>query len=292
MVKVQIDSHHVIGQTHISTCNPCQDYTHHETVDMGAGKQFVVAALSDGCSGSFGVPELGATLMCVMACREVKNAFILGKELSYIFSQEFWRNFIQDLKMSRLVASDDLDATLLVVATDGEELYYIQIGDGAVYGEYAKEYMLYNIEFKGNAPSYPSYLADVYRGELYQDSKPHLLKTINRVDLERGPVYTQTEKEEVDLGKNIFSNSYRLDLSNNRILSFSLFSDGITQMRKIDSTSGLETDVTTLDAVRLMQPNSGQGRFVGRRVLKVQRGGLYKFMDDYSQITLRFTYED
>lgn len=156
------DCYFAMGKSHIV----CQDYAF---AGVNAnGNQ--VAVVSDGCSSSPDT-DFGARYL-------VRSSVICGANLKDIYDLEMYSNLIlrnsiwyaSQFGVGLQLSPSNLDATLLYVEADDEEVKVVVSGDGVVFAKNKLHGTLeiWVISYPSGAPLYPNYLLDNERMERYK----------------------------------------------------------------------------------------------------------------------------
>lgn len=165
-MKFSTDHIFHIGQQHLRSGMPCQDYALSESHSMSAH-----AIVSDGCS-SGGRTEVGAKIVALAAASAMYDH-------AWSQSGEYARAVYE--KMIAVEDTLDLDAndmlaTLVVARADGIGRARVTFyGDGAAAFVYTDGSMeLTRLEWRNNTPLYLAYRRDKYDGFVYAHGGEHV----------------------------------------------------------------------------------------------------------------------
>jgi hypothetical protein len=142
---MRADSYFSIGEQHIRSGKPCQDYALSKVVGGRA-----IAIVSDGCS-SGGLVDVGARLIAHSAS---EGYFDLAGEGSIV---EWVELDIQQLQYRLGLAVPDFLATLVYATIDPSGAQVMFYGDGAAVIRCTELTLIVLVRYKGNAPYYPAY---------------------------------------------------------------------------------------------------------------------------------------
>ncbi len=208
------------------------------------------AAVSDGCSGATGRSDLGARVM-VLAVQALIEQY--GPEV--INSGGFKKMFYAAcVPWYALMKTDDMFATLAVVAGDCNAVYATVMGDGAVLFKYADGRVgLIEVSYPENAPDYPIYHIAPELHERWKTAYPAPKQLVRIVYSAAGELI---EKSALD------GDVWRFFPAVEKIVCVAVASDGIGSRRE---KSSIETVREILDF------KSTSGAFLQRRLGSVAR---------------------
>lgn len=278
-----------IGEQHVRTGKPCQDYTLSGTV----GDTLAYAIVSDGCS-SGGLTDIGARLMVLATKRallEVLSQGIIPEDKAAILAVNHARDtYLQQYQTELGLDITDMLATCLwAVATKDLVLAHVT-GDGVVAIQYDHDLVLHSFNWDKNTPYYPAYAWDdsCERFKAVHAKNETPLTHVEEYTLPAGQGgepdgFYSAYSVEVGMSGFIIARGHSkpYDFPGN-IQSVALFSDGVTQVDKLSIPETVR---------QLMAFKSTSGQFATRRmnrfltdVKKTGRGPL----DDiaYTVITL------
>ena len=159
------DAHFRMGSSHEAEGTPCQDYA---LADMNGTSPFAI--VSDGCSTS-GRTDIGARLLTLSARLSLRDAFLEGSTdlMSELRVGVLAR--VSRIRAELDLAVEDLDATLGVMTTmaDGGVTAML-MGDGVVAVRTGGGIEAVVLDWAGNMPGYPMYLADPRRLNAFIDA--------------------------------------------------------------------------------------------------------------------------
>jgi hypothetical protein len=257
------DAHFVIGQAHVNGGKPCQDYATSGELPDGA---YVV--VSDGCS-SGGMTDVGARILALGTAAALRQPW----------SQDVARStrltpgelgIQQQAVMAGAGAmlgtrGEDLLATCVyAVASPGDIFAFVQ-GDGVVAWRIADGTLFMSrFDWDENAPCYPAYARDDYRGFLEfhgGDSSAERLTSATWFRRPGGEFELHSEYRH-SLASGMRGIYWPLDAFAG-ISQLAVFTDGVTQ---IDGTPWQQA------VADLMNFKSTTGEFAKRRLNSFVRG--------------------
>lgn len=279
-----------IGEQHVRTGKPCQDYTLSGTV----GDTLAYAIVSDGCS-SGGLTDIGARLMVLATKRAILEVLTEGnipQDAAAVVAinsvrDTYLRQYQTDLELE---VSDLLATCLWAVATPDIVLAHI-VGDGVVAVEYEEDLVLHSFTWAKNMPYYPAYTLDEST-ERFKTAHAESETPLTYIEESTSPTgmggipdgtLDELAVDEGIAGVIVACEHSEPGYSPGKVTAIALFSDGVTQVDKLSMPETVK---------QLMAFKSTSGQFATRRmnrfltdVKKTGRGPL----DDiaYAVITLR-----
>jgi hypothetical protein len=149
------DAHFVMGRTHLTTAQPCQDYA--TAGDLPSGAYAVVA---DGCS-SGGATDVGARLVALATVQALTSPAAKLPEVAAAQQAAV----LADTAARLGLVQDDLLATCVSAVVRGDTAFVHLQGDGAVAWQYPSgDIEMVSVEWERNTPCYPAYAADGFAG--------------------------------------------------------------------------------------------------------------------------------
>lgn len=247
----------------------CKDYAYTQIFNY-AEKQYVLAALSDGCTLTKH-SDVGSRILCHSLISCLPNFFI---RTGYTPEQCFDDVVKKILKVCTdlCLNCECLDATLLGCITDGKTIFIIAWGDGYIFTPKVE----YRIEFESNAPFYISYLLDSTRAKAYEQQFSNEKSWIHVIKKEDGGIEIESVLFPSTSQPTLFANigcpenkDFTVCLASDGVTSFSLEQDN--QESKIVPITKVVSDFTAY--------KNFQGEFVQRRVTKV--------LKEYNKLNMR-----
>ncbi len=244
---MKVDSTFHIGQVHVHSVSPCQDYAAHRISPDGAEARIVV---SDGCSTG-GHTDVGSRLIALRALsRSVCNIAELDIGAMHL---EFF-----GLKLS------DLLATQIVAAVSNGVLTVSLQGDGVVAWIWDDDILFDRYEWDNNIPFYPIYNSAMGQEAGLERSfqNAHVADfplTVTRSQAINGELYPLYEYK-LPRHQHLLSRLPYQETSGMR--GVALFSDGICQVRN-GAGELLPWEAAARDCLEF---KSTTGDFVKRRV--------------------------
>jgi len=240
---VNSDFYFAMGKSHMI----CQDYAYSGINSRGNH----VAIVSDGCSSS---PESDFGSRYI-----VRSAVICGSALDIedpnYFREMIARNvvgyasqFVMGLHLSQFC----LDATLLYLEVQDDNIIVVTAGDGVVFAENLMGALeVWNIEYPSGSPYFPSYLLNDERREIYeQECGTQRVKTFSLIDNDNA----KDISSQVD---NVSCDCFVLNKKNYRFIGVA--SDGILTFDNMSNENALR---------ELTSFKNYTGEFVKRRMRK------------------------
>lgn len=250
MLKLTTDHIFHIGQQHLRSGMPCQDYAVSGLAPDGA-----YAIVSDGCSGG-GRTEVGAQILTLASALALRER--AGKSQREASDEAYW-----SMRAAREVLAlnqNDMLATLVVARAGSKEggACVDFIGDGAcAFGYRDGSFDVIRVEWQNNTPLYLAYRDDNNEGFIRAHGggysfacnidRVHFSANGERRDLPRMGLPIQLA---LDLGVYVLPGAERLDF-------IAAFTDGVSQVDGMDWT----------DVIReLLAFKSRHGDFAKRRM--------------------------
>ena len=260
-----IDHYLEIGSTH----DDCQDFT----VSGMINQNLAFAILSDGCSASHDLcreVDFGARIICYAAKKQLMEQFKNVSALTGPFTDADVHGYLtkasgvaEEQRKFFGLHPNSIDATLLIMVSDGNRHNVIMYGDGAIIYRQGKEMHLNLVDFESGAPFYPSYSLSASRMQAYQNefgkSDVVLHKTIIGED---GAV----TKRDLKL-QGSFTNFFHLQTNfsfEGDIPFVALTSDGVKSFQK--PHPDYPEIIQNLDAETMLPQMFGYKNFVGQFV--------------------------
>ncbi len=273
------DSFFTIGSTH----RVCQDYA--ISVDgtyEGNNRPFI--AIADGCSGSPDT-DFGSRILV----KAVENIYL--KQNDNLDSDDIYKK-IWGRSLTALNALGlnyyALDSTLIYAFKNEKEIRVTVIGDGTIAVKTKDDHInTINIEYKGNAPLYLSYMyADNGHNRLKQREKEFdCTKKITTILHKNGNPLEMSEENSLEQIEHF---TFPIE----DIKYVSIFTDGISSFIKQEIGTGTKTFETVPDYLvveQAMDFKNSSGEFVRRRCqrfLKDFASQGIKHTDDFSTATI------
>ena len=278
-----------IGEQHVRTGKPCQDYTLSGTTS----DTLAYAIVSDGCS-SGGMTDIGARLMVLATKRAILEVLSQGdipQDAEAVTAINTARDaYVHQYQLELGLGMNDLLATCLwAVATPDIVVAHI-VGDGVIAIQYEEDLVLHSFTWAKNMPYYPAYALDD-SAKLFKKAQAEHATPLTYIEESTVPSGTgglpdgflsKHNVEEGIQGFIIARGHSEPSYIPGKIRSIGLFSDGVTQVDKLSMPESVK---------QLMAFKSSSGQFATRRmnrflteVKKTGRGPL----DDiaYAVITL------
>lgn len=245
-----------IGMKHIKNGFPCEDYSTSGYLD---DQEHYYIAISDGCSGSNGMTDIGARLWCLSYIKTLKDS-----EPDELFLDEDFilRMFSYFNKETILPTRNDETASMLLLLANKNKAQILVFGDGGYCIE-RKDGSIELVEFSWykNNPYYPVFkLEEEFRSNpilvnKFREKDQALLRKQTKIFRPKnyplsGVSYVLDEKqtkgyyfEDVEYGYyEIF------DKNDDDIISISLFSDGLWSIQN-SSLNKIVKDIMLFDQV-------------------------------------------
>ncbi len=256
--KFYVDDYFHIGQMHIVSGKPCQDYSF-----SGLVRDSAFAVVSDGCS-SGRYTDVGARIIAlstVAALQELRASNTDTHQVSQLVTQRHDQALLKASEAFNLQLPDLLATCLYVCITPQGGLISIQ-GDGVIAKVYRDGSLtLIAYQWDNNTPLYPAYVADNYKSFINThggDSDFHALKFERYHRAADGSV--QINLQSISLANAI--KGITLEISGDEIagLSFlAIFTDGVMQVDGMDWKDAV---------LQLLAFKSIEGEFAKRRMIR------------------------
>jgi hypothetical protein len=283
-----------IGEQHVRTGKPCQDYTLSGTI----GDTLAYAIVSDGCS-SGGLTDIGARLMVLATKRAILDVLsqgtIPGDGAAVRAINTVRDGILRQYQTELGLEVSDLLATCLWAVATPEVVVAHIVGDGVVAIQYEEDLVLHSFTWAKNMPYYPAYAFDdsAERFKTAQSESDTPLTYIEEGtsptgmgDVPNGALEELTVEEGMD-GLIIAREHSDENETPGKITAIALFSDGVTQVDKLSMPE-------TVKQLTAFKSKSGQfgTRRMNRFLTDVKKSGRGP-LDDiaYAVITLDSTTE-
>lgn len=159
--KFYVDDYFHIGQMHLGSGKPCQDYSF-----SGVQGSNAFAVVSDGCSTGRHT-DVGARIVALSTVNTLRQAIISHRKLNQIHelvSQEHAQALYKSIEAFGLDFQDMLATCIYCLITHEGGLVGIQ-GDGVIAKVYKDGAMALSCyQWDNNTPLYPAYAFDGYKG--------------------------------------------------------------------------------------------------------------------------------
>ena len=288
-MKINTDSHFYIGNSHKQS----QDYSFHTAMKTTGGEQLHFSVIADGCSGSKHT-DFGGRILSLSFVRTVYTYYDL---LFSSTSEETERRFKVIPVLERILIKDAaesaralglntacLDATLLAVFTDHRQSYIMAWGDGYIQLKGSKNNVKIceniEIEIKGSAPFYLSYLLNKERGNTYRSQ----YNWPNEISRKHFGENNYLRPNEIQKCEHI---SFYKEIDEQII---SVFSDGLNTV--LDTEQNSITSQKVLEELTAFKNTHGE--FVHRRMSRflkqINKRG-WSYFDDISMASLYLNHQ-
>lgn len=290
MKSFETDQFFHIGQSHLKTGKPCQDYS--LTVNRD-GMAFAV--VSDGCS-SGRYTDVGSRVLSFATAKGVLQHWGVKDPIneSTHLSVDVNQNLILDSSKSLLgVRTDDLQATCVYAYVTENGGYVSVSGDGVVVFVYKSgRRVAYNIIWPESRPFYPAYRQESTLSSFIEKSGGDLDSAFvvqEKYTQEIDEDWQRCEPEEVSLRDGIKGVIFPVEFGQEDELEYvALFSDGVTQF--LDSEMGEVSWPSVIG--KFLDFKQTRGEFLKRRMnkqlLMYQKEGV-SFRDDVSAAVIHIT---
>ena len=270
------DSAFAIGKRH----EVCQDYTQTE-IDGGWARAFV----SDGCSSSKD-SDIGSRLLVLSAKQSIRAMLDSGADPFSADPNDMGLIAISGAMMSAKVLDlplETLDATLLSIVTNGEQVILSAFGDGVLVLTWDNSRRrCVDIEFSNGYPDYLSYRIDkdrrakydkLYQGGIARISEYGVVEETKGIELHRA-----------------YEETFHCVWGTNRLVAAAVLSDGVRSFYK-RSESGANEPVP-LDEVlgNLLDFKLFSGRFVQRRLNRFLKDAAARGWEHHDDIAVAAIY--
>lgn len=287
-MKFFTDSYFQIGNAHLGSGKPCQDYAMSE-----GDEKFAFAIVSDGCS-SGGETDVGSRLVALSTASAIKNNWILEQNVNFDTapdliegSRQFMLSGLQNTL--GMEVSDMLATCIYAYFCAGGGMVQV-CGDGVVAVQYKDgRIVAHNFEWSDNMPYYPVYKNGLLKQFIVAHgddiSAVKLTEEIRVLDMEHGEFLLE-EVKEYSLGAGIGGVTIEFDKQALGEIEFvAIFSDGVTQLNGVNWFDGVN---------ELLSFKNVRGLFVKRRLIrglqKLNKSGNGPF-DDVSCAVIRMEIE-
>lgn len=282
MVKLYTDHYFHIGNVHLTSGKPCQDYAISDVHN-----DIALAVISDGCSTG-GNTDVGARILALSTATAIREHWTVNRNaLGQAVPQEI--NFCQKIVLAGtrqilgLLPSDMLATCIYAYISPLGGFIHVQ-GDGVVALKYQDgRIAILRFEWEDNTPFYPAYNENDLLNFIKahgDDLKALRLSEKKWVQYDSGKLFESDIKHSLSEGiQGITINISAETLS--ELVFIAIFSDGITQIDNLD----WKNSVTEFMAFK-----NTTGEFAKRRMIRgikdVQKIGKGP-IDDISYAVIR-----
>ena len=269
-----VDSHYVIGKTHIKGNKPCQDHA----LSKLMGEDFAVIVVSDGCS-SGEYTEIGsmiiscAALKAIEGCRGDVDGFY---RLHNVMPQYIHDTLMVIVERAQVLLSRgyrDFLATCVYSVVNSNGGFIHMLGDGCTAIKYKNgDVSFVKAEWENNMPFYPIYSNErketfISDHEKFEDGLKALKISEYLIDASG----TCDIEEDKYIPINEAVNGYVIPITKedlSKIETICIFSDGLEDFRKVNDNAILERQdpVTTSLMKQFISFKNFEGEFVKRRL--------------------------
>ena len=261
-MRLYVDDYFHIGSAHLTGGKPCQDYA-----TSGVFGDIALAIISDGCSTG-GHTDIGSRIIALstsVAIREhwAVNRSALGEGIPKEISLRQKITLSGVSQALGLKINDMLATCVYAYITPAGGFVHIQ-GDGVVALKYQNDDItMSRFEWNDNIPFYPVYNYDNYSGFIEaHDNDLTALRLSEEVVSKKADdtTITSSDLKHFTLSQGINGITIRVEESLlNELSSIAVFSDGVTQIDKIDWKEAV---------IRFMSFKNTTGAFAKRRMIK------------------------
>lgn len=256
IMQLRTDHSFHIGEQHLRTGKPCQDYA----LSGQLSDELAFAIVSDGCS-SGGMTDIGSRLSCLAT----KQALLESVENETQEEEVVVKARDKNTELFRVALGlehRDMLATNLFAVASTDEVFVHLTGDGVVALQYENELRITEYDWQQNMPFYPAYRA---AGEENSFRRAQSDRYEHAMQLRRYSPRTEEQPHrgmyvdhiELERGMHGISNVHTNSSVYGRLLSVGIFSDGVAQV------DGIPTDQVVQE---LMAFKSTNGQFATRRM--------------------------
>jgi len=257
-MELRVDHSFHIGEQHLRTGKPCQDFA--QSGIMTDTIAYIV--VSDGCS-SGGQTDIGARLLTLATERALKEN--VRGESDSVWSFLYARDTYAEAYRSMLqLQTKDMLATNMFAVSYGDSVLVHVTGDGVVALQYEDGLQLYRFDWEQNMPYYPAYRLGKnqaeYRAAQADFETPLTMRSSSLFAGYDSETPTLIDTFSIDEGMDgvTLSRSDTPDGSSpGRLLAVGLFSDGVEQVDQFETTEVIQA---------LMSFKSTNGQFATRRM--------------------------
>lgn len=286
-MKFYVDDYFHIGQMHLASGKPCQDYSFSGIADGSA-----FAIVSDGCSTGRHT-DVGARIIALSTVNALQRWLKVAKtpinELSKLVTMQHSYALLKSAEAFNLQLPDMLATCLYACLTSDGGLISVQ-GDGVIAKAHKDgSITLVAYRWDNNTPLYPAYAADNYRSFIKahgDDPNCHSLQVEHHYQDVGGGI--QINLQNISLGEAIKGITQEISRDEIDGLSFlAVFTDGVMQVE------GMHWKDTVL---QLLAFKNVEGEFAKRRMIRFikdsRNGGEKKGpLDDISFSVIRIDNE-
>jgi len=254
-----VDDYFHIGQMHLASGKPCQDYSFSGVIDDGA-----FAVVSDGCSTGRHT-DVGARIIALSTVnalqRWLRCQSKTRREIKELVTQQHDYALTRSKEALNLELSDMLATCLYVCCTPDGGLVSVQ-GDGVVAKVFKDGFIKFSgYQWENNTPLYPAYSQDNYKRFIQahgNDPNFHALKVeCCRINVDGS---MRIDLESISLSNAIEGVVEEISEKELTELSFlAVFTDGVMQVDGINWK-----DVV----LRLLAFKNVEGEFAKRRMIR------------------------
>lgn len=284
--RFYVDDYFHIGQMHLGSGKPCQDYSFSGVTDEGA-----FAIVSDGCSNGRHT-DVGARIIALSTVnalqRWLKDANIPISKLSQLVTEQHNYAILKSCEAFNLQLSDMLATCLYACLTPMGGLLGVQ-GDGVVAKVYKDgSITLVAYQWDNNTPLYPAYAADNYNSFIkVHGNDPNLSPLQVEYHHYNALGDTQINLQNISLSEAVKGITQKISGDEAEELSFlAVFTDGVMQIEGVHWKNAV---------LQLLAFKNVEGEFAKRRMIRFIKDskaeGKKGPLDDISYAVIRIDHE-
>ncbi len=284
--RFYVDDYFHIGQMHLGSGKPCQDYSFSGVIDEGA---FVI--VSDGCSTGRHT-DVGARIIALSTVNAIqqwlKATHIPVNKLGQLIIEQHNYAILKSCEAFNLQLPDMLATCLYACLTPTGGLVGVQ-GDGVIAKVYKNESItLAAYRWDNNTPLYPAYAADDYKGFIeVHGNDPNLSPLQVEYHHYNALGDIKINLQSISLSEAIQGVTQRISDDETTGLSFlAVFTDGVMQVEGIHWKDAV---------LQLLAFKNVEGEFAKRRMIRFikdsKADGKKGPLDDISYAVIRIDRE-
>lgn len=288
--RFYVDDYFHIGQMHLGSGKPCQDYSFSGATDEGA-----FALVSDGCSTGRHT-DVGARVIALATVntiqRWVKEKTVSIEKLDKMVTEQHKTAISKSIEAFGLELQDMLATCAYACITPEGGLINVN-GDGVVAYIYIDGVVtLTSYQWSNNAPMYPAYAVDDYKSFIdfhggHLDEPVLKIESYSYDQTQSHPAIFAPISNVITLGEAINGRAIKISESETKNLKFiAVFTDGVMQVEGM----GWQDVVLGLLAFKNLE-----GEFAKRRMIRFikdsKRDNCKGPLDDIAYAVIRIDHE-
>lgn len=261
------DSHCLIGQSHVRSGKPCQDYA-----VSGVYQDSAYAIIADGCSTGKRT-DVGSRILALSTSQAIKGIYsrfgAVGVNADDISIEQI--RSMQNTSLELGLSQQDLLATCLYAYMSPHGGHIHIKGDGVIAYKFRDgATVVHNCEWANNTPYYPAYIDNAGASMLFPVNRAAFIKThggdvdaikmTNEIWQFTADEFVLLDEVDITLGEGVRGITVPLSFENLEFVA--VFSDGATQIDKLDWREAVK---------QLLSFKTTQGAFAQKRMNRMMK---------------------